>query len=123
MLLLQEKDFGWSCSPGCICKAGGSLNKASGAAQQDGLLQEEKGCSGQCKKLWSLAMPRVPFHCSWMAGFTQGVRGELATLFSALEGFHSTLVYLNQGKQLHCKYFMLFVCPAVDSVRLHFWLS
>lgn len=89
MLLLQEKDFGWSCSPGCICKAGGSLNKASGAAQQDGLLQEEKGCSGQCKKLWSLAMPRVPFHCSWMAGFTQGVRGELATLSIGGIPFHA----------------------------------
>lgn len=114
MLLLQEQDFGWSCSPGCICKAGRSQNKASGAAQQDGLLQQEKGCSGQCKK---------PFYCSWMAGSTQGVRGELASLFSALEGFLSTLVYFNPGKQLHCKYFMLFVCPVVDSVRLHFWLS
>lgn len=43
--------------------------------------------------------------------------------FSALEGFLFTLVYFNPGKLLHCEYLMLFVCPAVDFVRLHFWLS
>lgn len=29
------------------------------------------------------------------------------------------LVYFNPGKQLHCKYFMLFVGPVVDSALLH----
>lgn len=82
--------LGWSCSPGCICRAGGSPNKASGAAaQQDGLLQQEKGCNEQCDKVWPLAMPRVLFHCSWMPGSARGVRGELARLSVGGIAFHT----------------------------------